>query len=180
MDDAYFMTIALEQARAAQRAGEVPVGAALVDATGNLLATGANAVITTSDPTAHAEIVALRQAAASVRNYRLPQTTLYVTLEPCAMCLGAVFHARLARVVFGAFDAKTGACGSRLDLTQTGLINYHTSIRGGVLADECGTLLSAFFKERRRIANAHKHENCQTDVPSISEPRGATLSGRPD
>lgn len=157
MDDDYFMTVALEQARAAERAGEVPVGAVLVDAHGMLLATGANAVISTSDPTAHAEIVALRQAAASVENYRLPQTTLYVTLEPCAMCLGAVFHARVGRVVFGAFDPKTGACGSRLDLTQTGIINYHTSIQGGVLADECGSLLSLFFKERRRAANAHKH-----------------------
>lgn len=148
------MTVALEQARVAERVGEVPVGSVLVDMHGNLLATGANAVITNSDPTAHAEVVALRRAAASVKNYRLPQTTLYVTLEPCAMCLGAVFHARVGRLVFGAFDPKTGACGSRLDLTQMGLINHHTSIQGGVLAAECGTVLSLFFKQKRRTANA--------------------------
>ena len=167
MDDVHYMKLALEQARAAELAGEVPVGAVLVDAHGRLLATGANAVITTSDPTAHAEIMALRQAAADTQNYRLPQTTLYVTLEPCAMCLGAVFHARVSRIVFGAFDPKTGACGSRIDLTQLGLINYHTQVQGGVLAQVCGSLLSDFFKERRRAVQALRDERDGADTAPL-------------
>ena len=158
------MALAIEQARHAQDAGEVPVGAVLVDDRGNVIGAGANAVIGTSDPTAHAEVVALRQAARSLDNYRLPQTTLYVTLEPCAMCLGALFHARVSRIVFGAFDPKTGACGSRLDLTPNDLINFHATVEGGVMASECGTLLSDFFKQRRaakQTSHDQQHSNEQ-------------------
>ncbi|MCD8503580.1 MAG: tRNA adenosine(34) deaminase TadA [Burkholderiaceae bacterium] len=145
------MLLALEQAKLAQARGEVPVGAVLVDAQGCVLGLGANAVIGLSDPTAHAEIVALREAANQVGNYRLPDTTLYVTLEPCAMCLGALFHARVGRIVFGAYDPKTGACGSKLDLTTPDLINFHAQVQGGVLGQTCGQLLSDFFKEKRRL-----------------------------
>jgi len=154
VDDVHYMSLAIEQAKRAQAAGEVPVGAVIVDDQGVVIGAGANAVIGTSDPTAHAEVVALRHAARSLDNYRLPQTTLYVTLEPCVMCLGALFHARVARIVFGAFDPKTGACGSRLDLTSSDLINFHATVEGGVMASECGTLLSDFFKQRRAAKQA--------------------------
>lgn len=150
------MGLALGQARQAQEQGEVPVGAVVVDEHGNVLGVGANAVITTSDPSAHAEIVALRQAALKQHNYRLPGTTLYVTLEPCAMCLGAMFHARVARVVFGAYDPKTGACGSKVDLAQRGVLNHHAIVLGGVRGGECGEILSTFFKEKRGSANAER------------------------
>jgi tRNA(adenine34) deaminase len=129
--------------------GEVPVGAVLVDAQGELLATGFNRTIIDHDPTAHAEIVALRAGAQQVKNYRLPGASLYVTLEPCAMCLGAMLHARLARVVFGAPDPKTGVCGSVLNLALEKQLNHHTQVEGGVLAQECGDTLRQFFKERR-------------------------------
>lgn len=156
MDDTHFMALAIKQAEIAQTHGEVPVGAVVVNAAGEVVGLGANAVIRCSDPSAHAEVVALRQAALAARNYRLPGTTLYVTLEPCAMCLGTMFHARVGRIVFGAYDPKTGACGSRLDITQTGLINHHAEIVGGVMAQACGDLLSQFFKQRRsgHIADA--------------------------
>ena len=144
------MALAIEQAKLAQKQGEVPVGAVLVGLDGKVIGLGANAVIGLSDPTAHAEIVALRQAAQSASNYRLPGTTLYVTLEPCAMCLGALFHARVSRIVFGAHDPKTGACGSKLDLTSPELINFHAQVDGGVLGQDCGHLLTAFFKQKRQ------------------------------
>jgi len=159
VDDDFYMGLALEQARKAQACDEVPVGAVVVDAGGTVIGVGANAVISCSDPTAHAEIVALRQAAQALGNYRLPQATLYVTLEPCAMCLGAMFHARVARVVFGAYDPKTGACGSRLDLTEDGLINHHTDVVGGVMAGECGEILSTFFKQRRGLKDSSGQAN---------------------
>ena len=141
--------MALAQAAQAQQLGEVPVGAVLVDAQGELLATGFNRTIIDHDPTAHAEIVALRAGARQVQNYRLPGASLYVTLEPCAMCLGAMLHARLARVVFGAPDPKTGVCGSVLNLSLEKQLNHHTHVEGGVLAQECGDTLRQFFKERR-------------------------------
>ena len=141
--------MALAQAAQAQQLGEVPVGAVLVDAQGELLATGFNRTIFDHDPTAHAEIVALRAGARQVQNYRLPGASLYVTLEPCAMCLGAMLHARLARVVFGAPDPKTGVCGSVLNLSLEKQLNHHTHVEGGVLAQECGDTLRQFFKERR-------------------------------
>ena len=149
MADRAWMQLALAQAAQAQQLGEVPVGAVLVDAQGELLAAGFNRTIIDHDPTAHAEIVALRAGAKQVQNYRLPGASLYVTLEPCAMCLGAMLHARLARVVFGAPDPKTGVCGSVLNLALEKQLNHHTQVEGGVLAQECGDTLRQFFKERR-------------------------------
>ena len=149
MADSAWMQLALAQAAQAQQLGEVPVGAVLVDAQGELLATGFNRTIIDHDPTAHAEIVALRVGAKQLQNYRLPGASLYVTLEPCAMCLGAMLHARLARVVFGAPDPKTGVCGSVLNLALEKQLNHHTQVEGGVLAQECGDTLRQFFKERR-------------------------------
>ncbi|MDM9557463.1 MULTISPECIES: tRNA adenosine(34) deaminase TadA [Bordetella] len=143
------MALALQQAEAAWRVGEVPVGAVVVDAQGQVLGTGYNRTITDHDPTAHAEIVALRAAARHLNNYRLPGISLYVTLEPCVMCIGAMLHARLARVVYGAADPKTGACGSVLDVGAVARLNHHTTITGGVLAEPCGDLLRRFFRERR-------------------------------
>ncbi len=149
MADVNWMRLALAQAAQAQQLGEVPVGAVLIDAQGELLATGFNRTIIDHDPTAHAEIVALRSGAQKVQNYRLPGASLYVTLEPCAMCLGAMMHARLARVIFGAPDPKTGVCGSVLNLALEKQLNHHTQVEGGVLAQECGDTLRQFFKERR-------------------------------
>ncbi|MCW5648265.1 MAG: tRNA adenosine(34) deaminase TadA [Ramlibacter sp.] len=143
------MRLALSQAQEAGAAGEVPVGAVVVRA-GEVIATGRNAPVGTHDPTAHAEVVALRAAAARLGNYRLEDCELYVTLEPCAMCAGALLHARLARVVFGAPDAKTGAAGSVVDLFAQGQLNHQTRLQGGVLASECGALLSHFFRTRRQ------------------------------
>ena len=156
MADLAWMQLALAQAAQAQQLGEVPVGAVLVDAQGELLATGFNRTIIDHDPTAHSEIVALRAGAKQVQNYRLPGASLYVTLEPCAMCLGAMLHARLARVVFGAPDPKTGVCGSVLNLALEKQLNHHTQVEGGVLAQECGEILRQFFKERR--SKDAKHE----------------------
>jgi tRNA(adenine34) deaminase len=147
-DDAHFMRLALAEARAAAHAGEVPVGA-LVVKDGRVIATGRNAPIDRHDPTAHAEIVALRAAALALGNYRLDGCSLYVTLEPCAMCSGAMLHARLARVVFGATDPKTGAAGSVLNLFNHAQLNHQTVVQGGVLAEEGAQLLRGFFKERR-------------------------------
>lgn len=144
-----FMRAALSLAAQAAAAGEVPVGAVVVR-NGRIIGCGSNRPITSNDPTAHAEIVALREAAAAERNYRLPGCDLYVTLEPCAMCVGALVHARLARVVFGASDPKTGACGSIVDLPSIAHWNHHGAFRGGLLADECGLLLKDFFADRRR------------------------------
>jgi tRNA(adenine34) deaminase len=146
--DEYAMRIALDQAQNAWLVGEVPVGAVIMR-DGQVLATGYNRPITTSDPTAHAEIVALRHAAALAENYRLPDCELYVTLEPCAMCAMALLHARFKRVVFGAFDPKTGAAGSVLDLFALPQLNHHTQLQGGVMAQACGQLLREFFAERR-------------------------------
>ncbi|MFM8467573.1 MAG: tRNA adenosine(34) deaminase TadA [Oxalobacteraceae bacterium] len=153
MSDEVFMRMALDAAAGAQRVGEVPVGAVLVK-DGAVIAMGHNQPIIDHDPTAHAEIAALRAAAQQLGNYRLPGCTLYVTLEPCVMCAGAMLHARLARVVFGAHDPKTGACGSVVNLFTEPRLNHHTQVQGGVLAAECGTLLSAFFAERRQQARA--------------------------
>ena len=143
------MRVALDCARAAYRLHEVPVGAVLVDSSGAELARGANAPIAQHDPTAHAEIVVLRAAAATAQNYRLPGCTLYVTLEPCAMCVGALMHARIARLVFAAADPKTGACGSVLDLAESGRFNHRIEITRGVLEEESAALLRQFFAERR-------------------------------
>ncbi|MFH1872360.1 MAG: tRNA adenosine(34) deaminase TadA [Pseudomonadota bacterium] len=148
MDDEHFMGLALDLAREAGAAGEVPVGA-LVVLEGEVVGRGFNQPIGRHDPTAHAEIMALRDAATRLGNYRLPGCTLYVTLEPCAMCAGAIMHARMERVVFGARDPKTGAAGSVIDLFAESRLNHHTTIVGGVLGEACGSLLSGFFAARR-------------------------------
>nr|WP_229210498.1 tRNA adenosine(34) deaminase TadA [Duganella sp. CF517] len=148
-----FMRLALEQARHAWDLGEVPVGAVVVK-DGVVIARGYNQPIGKHDPTAHAEIVALRAAAEVLGNYRLPGCELYVTLEPCVMCSGAMMHARLAKVVYGATDPKTGACGSVLDLFGQEQLNHHTEVRGGVMAEECGAMLKRFFAARRAAAAA--------------------------
>ena len=147
-NDQQCMRLALELAREAGARGEVPVGAVLTLA-GEVVGRGFNTPISAADPTAHAELRALRDAAARLDNYRLPGATLYVTLEPCAMCAGAIMHARVARVVFGAADPKTGACGSVVDLFAEARLNHHAQVEGGLLAVECGALLSEFFAARR-------------------------------
>jgi len=146
--DEYFMREALDLAREAAGIGEVPVGA-LVVLEDQIVGRGFNHPIGLHDPTSHAEIMALRDAARTLNNYRLPGCTLYVTLEPCVMCSGAIFHARIARVVYGARDPKTGAAGSAIDLYAAAHLNHHAVIEGGVLADECAQLLSSFFAARR-------------------------------
>lgn len=151
--DHYFMQLAIAQADAAIAAGEVPVGAVVVR-NGEPIAVGRNASIEGHDPSAHAEIVALRAASQAVGNYRLEGCTLYVTLEPCAMCAGAILHARLDRVVFGARDPKTGAAGSVVDLFGIGQLNHRTQVLGGVLADQCALPLQSFFRNRRRLEKA--------------------------
>jgi len=148
VDNARYMGEALVLARAAQARGEVPVGAIVVQ-DGTIIGRGGNAPIAANDPTAHAEISALRDAARVLGNYRLPGCSLYVTLEPCTMCVGAILHARIARLVFGARDPKTGACGSVIDVFGEPRLNHHATVLGGVLADECGKLLSDFFSGLR-------------------------------
>jgi tRNA(adenine34) deaminase len=151
--DEIFMHEAIDEALRAYEAGEVPVGAIVV-CEGRIVGRGFNRPISTHDPTAHAEIVALREAAARLNNYRLMGCALYVTLEPCAMCAGAILHARIARLVYGARDPKTGAQGSVIDLFAERRLNHHTRVTEGVLAERCGELLSRFFAERRRKAVA--------------------------
>ena len=142
------MAEALALARGAAARGEVPVGAIVV-CDGVVVGRGGNAPIAASDPTAHAEIAALREAGAALGNYRLPGCEIYVTLEPCAMCAGAIMHARLSRLVFGAHDPKTGACGSVVDLFANPRLNHHTRVVGGVAEEACASLLTEFFAARR-------------------------------
>lgn len=162
MDDEFFMREALSLARAAECLGEVPVGAVVVR-DGVIVGRGFNSPIGESDPTAHAEVAALRDAARNLDNYRLPGCELFVTLEPCAMCAGAVLHARLARVVYGARDYKTGVHGSVVDLFAVERLNHQTEVLGGVLADECARLLSGFFAARRAARGA-KLQATENDV----------------
>lgn len=170
-DDAsmWAMSLALEQARLAQAAGEVPVGAVVlrphaVSPNGwEVVATGYNHPISAHDPTAHAEVVALREAARRIGNYRLPECTLVVTLEPCAMCAMATIHARLHRVVFGAPDPKTGAAGSVVDLYAHRQLNHQTQVQGGVMAEACGTLLRQFFARRRHEQRAGRGPLSEAD-----------------
>ncbi len=157
MTDADFMQAALDQARLAWAADEVPVGAVLVR-DGEIIGRGYNQPISGHDPSAHAEIMALRDAARRMGNYRLPDSTLYVTIEPCLMCTGAIFHARVARLVFGAPDTKTGVAGSVLDLYRETRLNHHAKVEGGILAQECSELVSGFFVERRRLDRAPEKE----------------------
>jgi len=152
-DDTHYMREALFLAQAAACLGEVPVGA-LVVRDGNIIGRGFNSPIGEHDMTSHAEIVAMRHACQHTANYRLPGCTLFVTLEPCSMCAGAIINARLARVVFGANDPKSGAAGSVIDLFAVPRLNFHANIQSGVLAKECGELLSEFFAERRKERRA--------------------------
>lgn len=151
MNDAEYMAMAIELARDAWQAGEVPVGAIVV-LDGEVVGKGFNQPISRHDPSAHAEIMALRDAGKRIANYRLPQCTLYVTLEPCTMCAGAIMHARIKRIVFGAADPKTGAAGSVVNLFSEERLNHHTEVEGGLLAKECSELISSFFRERRTKA----------------------------
>ncbi|WP_428087802.1 tRNA adenosine(34) deaminase TadA [Candidatus Thioglobus sp.] len=146
--DEKWMQLALAQAKLAQAIKEVPVGAVLVQ-DGRLIASAHNQPISTFDATAHAEIQVLRKAGKQLHNYRLSNTTLYVTLEPCMMCLGAMIHARISRVVFGAYDQKTGVCGSCVDLSASACFNHSIELQGGVLEHDCKTILQTFFKKRR-------------------------------
>lgn len=149
MSDDDFMRAALALAEQARGAGEVPVGAVVVR-DGAVIGSGFNSPISRQDPSAHAEILALRAAAAAAGNYRLSGCTLYVTLEPCVMCAGTILHARITRLVYGAPDPKTGAVGSVLDLFADDRLNHHTEVEDGILAEECGRMLQSFFQERRK------------------------------
>ena len=163
--DEFAMRIALDQAHNAALVGEVPVGAVIMR-DGQVIATGYNRPITEHDPTAHAEIVALRHAAQLRQNYRLPECELYVTLEPCAMCAMALMHARFKRVVFGAPDPKTGAAGSVVDLFADARLNHHTALVGGVLGDACGELLREFFAARREQYRQRRGAAGEAPIPT--------------
>jgi tRNA(adenine34) deaminase len=156
--DQYFMQTALELAQQAQDQGEVPVGA-VVARDGVIIGRGYNRPISAADPTAHAEIMALRAAGDHLGNYRLLDCTLYVTLEPCTMCIGAIFHARIQRLVFAATDPKTGACGSVIDLPAEVRLNHHLQVDSGILATEASALLKQFFAQRRKATERNNHEN---------------------
>ncbi len=177
-DDTHGMRLALDQAHNALLVGEVPVGAVIIrrtEASAQVVATGYNRPITTHDPTAHAEIVALRHAATLLENYRLPDCELYVTLEPCAMCAMALMHARFKRVVFGAFDPKTGAAGSVVNLFAQPQLNHQTEVAGGVMADACGQLLREFFAERRRAQKSER--DAARAAPTPPEPEDTIPTG---
>jgi tRNA(adenine34) deaminase len=152
MNDLTYLRAAIAEARAAEAAGEVPVGAIIVSPTGGILARGNNRVLRDHDPTAHAEIVALRAAGRTLSNYRLTGCTLFVTLEPCAMCAGAILHARIARLVYAAPDPKAGACGSVLSVMNHPQLNHTVEVTPGLLAVECGNMLTNFFVQRRKRA----------------------------
>ncbi len=149
IEDLAMMQLAIAEARTAEAAGEVPVGAVLVSSEGEVIARGGNLVLRTSDPTAHAEIVSLRAAGVALGNYRLVGSTLYCTLEPCAMCAGAILHARIARLVYAAADPKAGACGSVLTVMNHPALNHRVEVVAGVLGEECGAMLTNFFRARR-------------------------------
>lgn len=157
-DDVNFMQIALELAHQAQDNGEVPVGAVVVQ-NGVIIGRGYNCSITAVDPTAHAEVMAMRDAGSNLANYRLLDCTLYVTLEPCTMCIGAIFHARIKRLVYAATDPKTGACGSVIDLPSEARLNHHMQVTTGVMAPEASRLLRQFFAQRRKVAGRNNNEN---------------------
>jgi len=150
--DTEWMQAALEQASLAQQAGEVPVGAVIVQH-GIIIGRGYNCPISSHDPSAHAEIMALRDTGGYLKNYRLSHCTLYVTLEPCLMCLGAMFHARIERLVYAASDPKTGVCGSVMDIPATSRLNHHLAVQGGILAEEASQQLKQFFIQRRKVKN---------------------------
>lgn len=148
-EDLDYLNAAIEEARAAEQGGEVPIGCVVVSPTGEIVGRGQNRVLRDQDPTAHAEIVALREAGKALSNYRLSGCTLYVTLEPCAMCAGAILHARITRLVYAAPDPKAGACGSVLSVMNHPQLNHRVDVVSGLLAEECGEILRGFFKARR-------------------------------
>lgn len=150
MDDESYLRVAIAEAQAAEAAGEVPVGAVVVHQ-GQIVAWGQNRVLRDSDPAAHAEIVALREAGRTLGNYRLGGCTLYITLEPCAMCAGAILHARIARLVYAAADPKAGACGSVLEVMNHPRLNHRVEVNSGLLREECGAMLTNFFRARRGV-----------------------------
>lgn len=162
MTDLDLMHLAIAQAHAAERAGEVPVGAILLSPAGDLLATGNNRVLRDHDPTAHAEMVALRRAGLALRNYRLTGCTLVSTLEPCAMCAGAILHARVSRLLYASPDPKAGACGSILSVMNHPSLNHRVDVQSGLLAEECSRLLTSFFLSRRQKLATASHP---TSVP---------------
>lgn len=163
MTDEIWMRHALELAKCAESIGEIPVGAVIVDENGQLIGEGFNQSIIKHNPTAHAEIMAIEQAGQFLHNYRLVNTTLYVTLEPCIMCAGAIIHSRIKRVVYGASDYKTGAAGSYINILSRTGINHFAQITSGVLASECSLMLSNFFKKRRLEIKQNKH-SCHSTV----------------
>ncbi len=147
--DKYFMKAALKAAKKARKNREVPVGAVLVK-DDEIISTGQNSPITLNDPTAHAEIIALREGGEKLKNYRLIDTTLYVTMEPCTMCMGAIIHARIKKLVFGTFDPRAGAAGSLFDFTIENKFNHNVEVKSGILESECRELIQAFFKQKRK------------------------------
>ena len=163
MTDEIWMRHALELAKCAESIGEIPVGAVIVDENGQLIGEGFNQSIIKHNPTAHAEIMAIEQAGQFLHNYRLVNTTLYVTLEPCIMCAGAIIHSRIKRVVYGASDYKTGAAGSYINILSRTGINHFAQITSGILASECSSMLSNFFKKRRLEIKQNKH-SCHSTV----------------
>lgn len=165
MLDEIWMLRALELAKHAESLDEIPVGAVIVDEHNQIIGEGYNQSIINHNPTAHAEIMAIEQAGQHKKNYRLVNTTLYVTLEPCIMCAGAIIHSRIKRVVYGASDFKTGAAGSYIDILSRTGINHYAQIIGGVLADECSSMLSAFFQKRRQ----QKKQNKQSILKTIED-----------
>ena len=167
------MRLAADEAHKAAALGEVPVGAVVVK-DGVVIATGSNRPVASHDPSAHAEMIALRAAAEKLGNYRLPACELFVTLEPCAMCAGAMLHARLKKVIFGAYDPKTGAAGSVVNLFDNDQLNHQTALQGGVLQDECGALLKDFFAARRK---RERQESSMSDVLRTPDERFNDLPG---
>ncbi len=152
MNDTFFMRAALYEASIAMKMGEVPIGAVLVDVDGNIIASAGNRCISMSDPTAHAEILAIRHGGKEIANYRLLKTTLYVTVEPCPMCMAAAVHARIKRLVYGAIDPKWGAAGSVYNMGSDGRLNHKIEIRSGVLENECRKIIQDFFRSKRQAS----------------------------
>ncbi|TYT75602.1 tRNA adenosine(34) deaminase TadA [Desulfobotulus mexicanus] len=158
MEDEYYMQLALDAAKKAGQIDEVPIGAVIVQKTGTVLATAWNRTISNCDPTAHAEILVLRKASECMGNYRLPDTTLYVTMEPCIMCMGAIVHARIGRLVYGAADIKWGAAGSLYDFSNDTRLNHRMDVQGGILEQPCREIVQLFFREKRALAKERKKQ----------------------